>query len=133
MLSFFLFLLLSGFTEFGVGVEDAVSNQTEMGHDISLHTKEVNDEEEEALLHIQTHGQACAQHLDTVPVPDSSRQSPKCLKILSVLRNYFQFPLSLPPLSLSLELSCAPSIFSWLLGLLFPNDDAISFRVGDSS
>lgn len=39
----------------------------------------------------------------------------QCLKILSVLRNYFQFPLFLPPLGLSLELSCAPSIFSWLL------------------
>lgn len=38
-----------------------------------------------------------------------------------------------PTLGLSLELSRAPSIFSWLLGLLFPNDDAISFRVGDSS
>lgn len=47
--------LLSRFTEFGAGVEDAVSNHTEMGHDVSLHAKEVQDEEEEALLHIQAH------------------------------------------------------------------------------
>lgn len=75
-LGVFLSLLLSRFTEFGAGVEDAVSNHTEMGHDISLHSKEVKDEEEEALLHIQAHGQACAQQLDMVPVPDSPRQSP---------------------------------------------------------
>lgn len=37
---------------------------------------EVKDEEEEALLHIQAHGQACAQQLDMVPLPDSPRQSP---------------------------------------------------------
>lgn len=74
-LSFSLSLLLSRFTEFGAGVEDAVSNHTEMGHDISLHAKEVKDEEEEAFLHIQAHGQACAQEPDMVPVPDSSRQS----------------------------------------------------------
>lgn len=47
-----------------------------MGHDISLHAKEVQDEEEEALLHIQAHGQACAQQPDMVPAPDSPRQSP---------------------------------------------------------
>lgn len=53
-----------------------MSNPTEMGHDISLHAKEVQDEEEEALLHIQAHGQACAQQPDTVPAPDSPQQSP---------------------------------------------------------
>lgn len=55
--------LLSRFTEFGAGVEDVVSNHTEMGHDISLHSMEVKDEGEEALLHIQAHGQACASSL----------------------------------------------------------------------
>lgn len=72
---FFLSLLLSRFTEFGAGVEDAVLNHTEMKCDISVHIKEVKDEEE-SLLHIQAHGQACAQQLDMVPVPDSPRQSP---------------------------------------------------------
>lgn len=63
-LDFFLFLLPSRFTEFGAGVENAVSNHIEMGHDISLHVKEVKDEdEEEALLHIQAHGQPCVQCL----------------------------------------------------------------------
>lgn len=38
-----------------------------MGEDISLHAKEVKDEEKEALLYLQAHGQACAQQLDTVP------------------------------------------------------------------
>ncbi|TRZ17474.1 hypothetical protein HGM15179_009636 [Zosterops borbonicus] len=59
-------VLVPGFTEFGAGVEDAVSNHTEMGHDISFHAKEVKDEEE-ALLHIQAHGQTCAQEPDMVP------------------------------------------------------------------
>lgn len=81
---FSLSLLLSRFSEFGAGVEDAVSNHTEMGHDISLHAKEVKDkEEEEALLHIQAHGQVCAQQLDTVPVPKDSLCAQKLLPIPS--------------------------------------------------
>lgn len=47
-----------------------------MGEDISLHAKEVKDEKKEALLYLQAHGQACAQQLDTVPVPDAPSQSP---------------------------------------------------------
>ncbi|RMC08644.1 hypothetical protein DUI87_14892 [Hirundo rustica rustica] len=69
-------LLYWRFTEFGAGVEDAVSNHTEMGNDITLHTKEVKDDEEEVLLHIQADGQARAQQIYIVPVPDSPRQSP---------------------------------------------------------
>lgn len=38
-LGYFLSLLLSRFSEFGGDVEDAVSNHTEMGCDISLHAK----------------------------------------------------------------------------------------------
>lgn len=47
-----------------------------MGHGISLHAKEVKDEEEEALLHIQAPSQASAQQPDPVPAPDSPRQIP---------------------------------------------------------
>ena len=59
-------------TKFEAREEGAVPSQTEMRCDASLHTEEVQDEEDGALLH----GPACGQQLGTVLVPDSPRQSP---------------------------------------------------------
>lgn len=67
-----------------------------MRNDISLHAKEVKDEDEEALPHIQAHGQACAQPKDSLCaqklLPNSLFSShPLALALSSaVLRLFFR-------------------------------------------
>lgn len=67
---------IASLTEFGDGEDNAVPNPTEMRRDVSLCTKEVQDEDDGALLYSQAHGQAWGQQLGTVLVPSSPRQSP---------------------------------------------------------
>lgn len=64
---------IARFTEFESEEEDALASQTEMRCDVSLHTMEVQDKDDGALLRSQDHGRACGQQLGTVSVSNAPR------------------------------------------------------------